>query len=164
MRWRLLDRMTELSPGGFAGAESSTCFPDELFSDHFPSCPITPGVLLIEMGAQLAGLLVQASVLESERKWIFPMLGMVQDAKFRSPVPPCKTVRIRAELEACRPDGALCLAQVFHSERCCASMHLMLVFQNWGGAGPANTEVLREHARMEFERLQAPWKPPVSGL
>jgi 3-hydroxyacyl-[acyl-carrier-protein] dehydratase len=161
MHWRLLDRITELTPGKYAGAEASTSFPEELFADHFPSYPITPGVLLIEMGAQLSGLLLQATVLDAQNRWIFPFLGMVQDAKFRNPVPPDQPLRIRAELEASRPEGAICTAQVFRSERCCANMRLMLLFQGSGLSGPADPHVLQEYSRKEFDRLRAPWRPPA---
>jgi 3-hydroxyacyl-[acyl-carrier-protein] dehydratase len=160
MRWRLLEEITQLMPGRCATAFASTRFPDELFRDHFPSYPITPGVLLLEMGTQLSGLLTQATVMESDRKWIFPMLGSVQSAKFFSPVMPNTRLRIESELESARNDAAMCRARVLHEGKCCARFHLMLVFDANGGTGTADRSVLEAHSREEFMRLNAPWKPP----
>src|SRR5687767_4390464 len=112
MRWRLLDNVRELVPGQSAVASSRTSFPDELFADHFPSFPVTPGVLLAEMGAQLSGLLVQATMLERSGLWTFPFLGMIESAKFRSFVSPRTDVEVRSRIDAVRDDGAVCKAQI----------------------------------------------------
>src|SRR5690349_19524113 len=83
LRWQLLRAVDEVVPGERIVGRATTDFPPELYADHFPSFPVTPGVLLIELGAQLSGLLVQATVHERRGHWVFPVLALVRDAKFR---------------------------------------------------------------------------------
>lgn len=147
-------------PGQSALAAASTDFPDELFADHFPSFPVTPGVLLAEMGAQLSGLLVQATMLAEKSLWTFPFLGMIDRAKFRSFVGPRQQLEVRTRIESLRDEGALCKAKIINGGRTCADMALMLVFDPAGGAGSGDRALLQRHARDEYRRLESPWLPP----
>jgi 3-hydroxyacyl-[acyl-carrier-protein] dehydratase len=55
-----VDRITRLEPGK-AGAGEYTVRGDEPFlRGHFPGDPLMPGVLLVEAGAQLAGVVAQS--------------------------------------------------------------------------------------------------------
>lgn len=57
-----------------------------LFADHFPSAPLLPGSLLLELAAQIAGPLAEQVTklrLDVER---WSLLGMVREAKFLRPV------------------------------------------------------------------------------
>ena len=157
MRWRFLDRIRELEPGRHAVADASTDLPEELFADHFPTFPVTPGVLLVEMAAQLSGLLLQATVWEEQRRWVFPVLGILEKAKFRAFVPPRVAVEIRSEIASLRPEAAICKARVLAQDRCCATMELLLFFDV--DAGPRKSSALEAHSRAELARLQAPWSP-----
>lgn len=161
MRWRLLERVRELVPGETARADASTNFPPDLFADHFPSFPVTPGVLLTEMGAQLSGLLVQATVIAQRSLWVFPVLGAIDGAKFRSFVGPETTVEVTARITSLRDEGAMCKATVTSAGRRSADMTLMLVFDPNGLAGSADCAMLESHARGEYRRLSSPWQPPL---
>jgi 3-hydroxyacyl-[acyl-carrier-protein] dehydratase len=58
--FRFVDRITRLEPGK-AGAGEYTVRGDEPFlRGHFPGDPLMPGVLLVEAGAQLAGVVAQS--------------------------------------------------------------------------------------------------------
>lgn len=163
MRWRLLERVRELVPGETASAEASTNFSDQLFADHFPSFPITPGVLLTEMGAQLSALLVQATMVTDRNLWVFPFLGQIEGAKFRAFVAPHSKLEIRARIDSLRDEAALCKATVMSDGRKSADMSLILVFDPNGDAGSGNRDVLERFCRDEYKRLSSPWQPPPSA-
>ena len=97
MRWILLDKVLEMNPG--VAAKGVRCFTraEMLFMDHFPGFPIVPGVLQIEMIAQLGGRCIRAS-----RSDILTVLGSVQNAKFRKNITPGDQAIIHAEVTAIR--------------------------------------------------------------
>lgn len=67
-----------------------------LFADHFPSAPLLPGSLLLELAAQIAGPLAEQVTklrLDVER---WSLLGMVREAKFLRPVSLPATIEVSA--------------------------------------------------------------------
>jgi 3-hydroxyacyl-[acyl-carrier-protein] dehydratase len=94
LRFILIDRLVELEPGQRAVA--STTFPASLplFADHFPGRPIVPGVLITEAMAQTAGWLIAATV--GFNQW--PLLALIEHAKFSRPVEPDEELRLTADL------------------------------------------------------------------
>ncbi len=93
MRWLLIDRIIECQPG--VAAVGIKTFPrsDLFFMDHFPGMPIVPGVLQIEMIAQMAGKC--AAMANPE---ILPVLGSVKNAKFYKNVNPGDLCVIKARI------------------------------------------------------------------
>lgn len=83
MRWLLVDRIKECEPGKSATGIKNFSRSDEFFQDHFPGMPIVPGVLQIEMIAQMAGKCIALS-----QQGILPVLGSVKSAKFYHNVRP----------------------------------------------------------------------------
>lgn len=160
MRWRLLKTITELVPGEHAAGISVTDFPDELFADHFPGFPITPGVLLIESCAQLAGRLVEVSASQSRQRLILPFLTLVTEAKLRRFVPPRQTLHLRTSIESLREDSALCYASVHNGEERVATMRLLFAFHPDGEAGPEDRQAIEQFERAEFLRLGLRGFPP----
>ena len=79
--------------------------------------PVVPGVLLIEMCAQLAGRLVEISASQDRQRLILPFLTVVSEAKLRRFVGPGQTLHLETTLEALREESALCRAVVFHEGR-----------------------------------------------
>jgi 3-hydroxyacyl-[acyl-carrier-protein] dehydratase len=91
----LIDRILELEPGVRAVGIKNVTINEEFFKGHFPSRAIFPGVLLIEVMAQVGGVMVQ-SVPEHRGK--LALLGTVDHAKFRRPVTPGDTLVVEANL------------------------------------------------------------------
>lgn len=69
-----------------------------LFGDHFPGIPLLPGSLLIELAAQVAGLLAEevARLRPDNERWA--LLGMIRQAKFLRPVSLPATIILEAEI------------------------------------------------------------------
>ena len=90
MRFYLLDRITEIVPGEHAIGVKCWSLDNEIFRDHFPGEPATPGVLLTESMAQLGGILLEHSYYKeySDKNNVYPILIIIQKAKFRTFVKP----------------------------------------------------------------------------
>jgi 3-hydroxyacyl-[acyl-carrier-protein] dehydratase len=100
MRFVMLNELLTLEPG--RSVEAAVTFPADadLFADHFPGCPVVPGTLITEAMGQAAGWLI-ASMLEF-RRW--PLLTMIDGAKFRRLVLPGEHIRLRASLRSIAAD------------------------------------------------------------
>lgn len=101
MRFILVDRLDHIDAGRSAAA-SATFPPDlEIFADHFPWQPIVPGTLLTEAMAQTAGWLIAASI--DFARW--PLLVLVDRARFHRLVSPGEPLAIEADVRSARGDA-----------------------------------------------------------
>ncbi len=94
---------------------------DEYFlQGHFPGNPVVPGVILCEILAQSACVLLQGSLKEGQ----LPMYTGLNHVKFRSPVRPGDTVQTRCRVTRVKHpfyfaegtvtvDGRLCVSAEF---------------------------------------------------
>lgn len=95
MRFVLIDRFLELEPERRAVAVKTFSPDEEVFADHFPGFAVVPGVLLTEAMGQAAGWLLAASF--GFERW--PLLAMIERAKFRRLVRPGEELRLTASVE-----------------------------------------------------------------
>lgn len=81
----LVDRLLELVPGKSAVGLKNVTINEAFFQGHYPSRPIMPGVLILEAMAQ-AGAMAVLSM--NECKGLIPVIGAIDNAKFKRPVVP----------------------------------------------------------------------------
>jgi len=100
MRFYLLDRVEEIQLNEWAKGIKCWSLSDDVFAEHFPGFPIVPGVLQIESMAQLMGILIEHSYALSypNAGKAYPLLSIVQKAKFREPIIPGDQCIVTAKL------------------------------------------------------------------
>jgi 3-hydroxymyristoyl/3-hydroxydecanoyl-(acyl carrier protein) dehydratase len=76
-----------------------------VFGDHFPGYPIMPGALVLESLAQLAGVLLEASMRERGRQDLHALLTMADRVRFRHAVRPGDRLELEARVERVTEDG-----------------------------------------------------------
>lgn len=132
MRWTFLDRIDVLTPGSTARGRKGCASSEDYFADHFPGFPVVPGVIQIEALAQLSGKLIEVSVFDRERRWVWPILSMVRKAKFRRFVRPGDTLVLHSELRASRDESAVCVVRGEVDGQRTAEAELVFVFDPEG--------------------------------
>lgn len=100
MRFFMIDRIIEIIPGEKALGIKCWSLDNEIFQDHFPGFPATPGVLITESMAQLAGVLIEKSYYKEygDDNKVYPVLSIIQKAKFKKFVRPGDQCIIEATL------------------------------------------------------------------
>jgi UDP-3-O-[3-hydroxymyristoyl] N-acetylglucosamine deacetylase/3-hydroxyacyl-[acyl-carrier-protein] dehydratase len=87
----LVDRVLELEPGRRVVAIKNVSVNEPFFQGHWPKLPIMPGVLIVEAMAQAAGVLIAASVDQSDRAVV---IASIDGVKLRRPVVPGDQLRL----------------------------------------------------------------------
>lgn len=91
--WTWIDRIEKISPGVSAHGKKQFESSNQIFESHFPGNPIVPGVLHVEMIAQLAAECLRMA----EEKHIV-MLSKIKSAKFFRPLKPMEKIDIYIEV------------------------------------------------------------------
>ncbi|VAV85048.1 3-hydroxyacyl-[acyl-carrier-protein] dehydratase, FabZ form [hydrothermal vent metagenome] len=95
----LIDKIVEFEAGKSATGIKNVTMNEPFFQGHFPGNPIMPGVLIIEAMAQVGGILAFKSA-DVLNKGVY-FMG-IDRAKFRRPVVPGDTLRIKLEVTKTR--------------------------------------------------------------
>ena len=82
----LVDRVVELDVAKRIVGIKNVTANEQFFQGHFPGRPIMPGVLLLEVMAQVGGVLARKTAEGKGRPTVF--LTGIEKAKFRRPVVP----------------------------------------------------------------------------
>ena len=122
----LVDRILALEPGKRAVGLKNITVNEPFFQGHFPQRAIMPGVMIIEIMAQIGGVMI-LSVEEHQGKLAY--IGTVDGAKFRKPVVPGDTLEVEVELLRLRGNmgKVKCIARVGGEEVAEAEIMFALV-------------------------------------
>lgn len=92
----LLDRVDDLEVGVSAVGTKNVSISDPVFAGHFPGNPIYPGVHMIEVAAQLCGLIGSSD----EQGSVLGYLASIKRFRFRALVVPGDQMKITARAGA----------------------------------------------------------------
>ena len=100
MRFFLIDKVKEIKHGKSAIGVKCWSLDNEIFQDHFPGFPVVPGIMLTESMAQLSGILLEESYYEQypQTSKVYPVLSIIQKAKFKTFVQPGDQCIIHSEI------------------------------------------------------------------
>lgn len=91
---------------------------DEFFlKGHFPSNPIVPGVILCEILAQTACVLMEDAIGDGK----LPVYTGLNNVKFRSSVRPGDTVETKCRIKRAKPPFYFAEGSVYVGDRLCVS-------------------------------------------
>ena len=94
--FRFIDRITDLVPGVEGAGEYTVRAETEFLAGHFPGEPMMPGVLMLEAGAQLAGVVIQSDPQRAPGPSL--RLTGIRAAKIFGAAKPGETLRLRARI------------------------------------------------------------------
>lgn len=106
MRYYLIDKVTELTPGARAAGVKCVTLSDEVLHDHFPDYPMFPGALIVESAAQLAGFLLEMTFNGDGQPLVRALLVQIQRAKFYHAVGPGETLQVEVTIDSTRESSA----------------------------------------------------------
>ena len=92
----LVDRILEIEPGKHCIGIKNVTINEPFFVGHYPDMPIMPGVLIVEALAQAGCLML---LHQPEHRGRIPVIGAIDNVKFKRPVVPGDQLRSDVTLE-----------------------------------------------------------------
>lgn len=129
MRFFMIDRIDRWEVGAAAEAVKLVALSEDYFDDHFPRRPLMPAVLIVEGMAQLAGLLLEASLKERSGRDAKAVLTILEKATFREMVRPGDQLTYRAEILSFNESGGKAQVGAFLGERPVVSTRMVFAFR-----------------------------------
>jgi 3-hydroxyacyl-[acyl-carrier-protein] dehydratase len=129
MRFFMIDRITRWEVGTSAAATKNVALSEDFFDDHFPRRPVMPGVLIVEGMAQLAGLLLEASLREKSGQSVKAVLTILERTKFRDMVRPGDTLLYTAEVTSLNDAAGKAHVQASRDGRAIAETDMVFAFK-----------------------------------
>jgi len=129
VRFFLIDRITTWDVGTAAEAVKNVALSEDFFDDHFPRRPVMPGVLMIEGMAQLAGLLLEATLKAKHDRDAKAILTIIERTKFRGMVWPGDTLLYRAEVTSVNPEGGKAAVRARRDGRVVVTTAMVFAFK-----------------------------------
>ena len=91
----LVDRILELEPGKRALGLKNVTFNEPFFPGHFPEQSVMPGVLILEVMAQVSGLMMLTCTKFHGK---LPFIAEIENSRFYKPVVPGDALIIEANV------------------------------------------------------------------
>ena len=153
MRFRQLDKITELVPGERIVAVRQVRADEDYLRDHFPLFPVMPGVLMLEALFQASCWLIRAT--ENFESSVL-VLCEARNVRFADFMEPNETLRITAEILKFEKDRVSIKASGMKGETVAVSARLVIGKSNLktrdAELSPLD-EFMRESMRVQLERL-----------
>ncbi len=151
MNYVLLDRFLKLEAGRELVAAKTFSEPDALFNDHFPGFPVVPGTLLTEAMVQAGGWLIVCTLQFS--RW--PLLCMIEKAKFRRFVRPGELLTVRSRLVSLGNKSYQTRGEILVEDQRVAECDVFFhgFATDSGPGGSFDAAAFNQWARTTFERL-----------
>lgn len=92
----LVDRILELEPSKHCVGIKNVTFNEPFFQGHYPGMPIMPGVLIVEAMAQAGCMML---LHQGAHRGRIPIIGAIDNVKFKRPVVPGDQLRLEVNLE-----------------------------------------------------------------
>ncbi|MBF0278509.1 MAG: hypothetical protein HQM13_11985 [SAR324 cluster bacterium] len=99
MRWKFIDQITETDEVTHIKGEKRFPLDEEWHQDHFPQSPIVPGVLQIEVVANLAGKLILLRMLKESMNWEAPIILKTGECRFKEIIRPGELIEVEVNIE-----------------------------------------------------------------
>ncbi len=91
----LVDRILDVEPGVRCRGLKNVTINEPFFQGHYPGMPIMPGVLILESMAQAGAVIL---LTDPKYRGMVPVIGAIDDVKFRRQVVPGDTLISEVEL------------------------------------------------------------------
>ncbi len=158
MRFRQLDKITELVPGERISAVRHVRADEDYLRDHFPLFKVMPGVLMLEAIFQASCWLIRAS--EGFENSLL-ILKEARNVKFADFMEPEQTLKISAEILKIEANSVSIKASGTKGDSLAVSARLVIAKSNLQSKdlslAPLD-EFMRESMRVQFEQLTADLK------
>ncbi len=103
MRFNLVDRILEVTPGRSLRAIKNLTLAEEYLADHFPTFPVMPGVLMLQTLVEASAWLVRFT---EDFKHSVIVLREAKNVKYGTFMDPGRQMQIRVELVSHDPVSA----------------------------------------------------------
>lgn len=160
MKFHLVDAISEFEPGQRVVAVKSVSLAEEYLADHFPTFPVLPGVLMLELAVQAA-----AWVVREQNDFATPLvlLKEARNVTYRSFVAPGRTLTMTCTCKELTPEVGVFAAEGAVAEQAAFKGRLVLRHRRLTDldARLADAEAqLVAAQRQQFERLRRGQRSP----
>jgi len=127
MKFCLVDRITELTPGESISTIKNVSLAEEYLQDHFPGFSILPGVMMVEALVQSSAWLSRAT---DEFRYSTILLKQARAVKFNNFLKPGQTLHVTATMKKNEDNTATFVASGTVDDTSAVSAKLVLSKQN----------------------------------